>query len=176
MRRHYVTSVLVAAASVFVATVILRAQDKSTVKVPDGLALSAFKGYETWQVIAPSETDRSTKAIVGNAIMMKAFSDGIPDNGQAVPDGAMMAKIEWTKKSDAQSPYAVTVPDTLKSLSFMVKDSRQYANTGGWAWAQFTYDAESNTLKPVGTGVACGYACHTAVKARDYVFTHYAKR
>jgi hypothetical protein len=167
---------MIAAVSVFVVSVILAAQDKSTVKVPDGLALSAFKGYEGWQVIAPSETEKGTKAILGNAIMMKAYSDGIPANGKAVPDGAMMAKIEWTKKPDAESPYAVSVPDTLKSLSFMVKDSKRYADTGGWAWAQFTYDAPSDSLKPVGTGVACGYACHTKVKARDYVFTHYAKR
>jgi hypothetical protein len=164
------------AASVFVASVILTAQDKSTVKVPDGLALSAVKGYEGWQVIAPSETDKGTKAILGNEIMMKAFADGIPVNGKTVPDGAMMAKIEWTKKSDTESPYAVTVPDSLKSLSFMVKDAKRYADTGGWAWAQFTYDAASNRFKPEGTGVACGYACHTKVKARDYVFTHYAKR
>jgi len=175
MKRHLVMS-LVVVASVFVVTVTLISQDKSTVKVPNGLALSAFKGYEGWQVIAPSETDTGTKAILGNPVMMKALSDGIPENGKTVPDGAMMAKIEWTKKPDAQSPYAVTVPDTLKSLSFMVKDSRRYADTGGWAWAQFTYDAASVSLKPVETGVACGYACHTKVKARDYVFTHYAKR
>jgi hypothetical protein len=167
---------MIAAASVFVVTAFLTAQDKSTVKVPDGLALSAFKGYETWQLIAPSETDTGTKVIVGNPIMMKAYSDGSPENGKAVPDGAMMAKIEWTKKSDAESPYAVTVPGSLKSLSFMVKDAKRYADTGGWAWAQFTYDVASDTFKPVGTGVACGYACHTTVKARDYVFTHYGKR
>jgi hypothetical protein len=167
---------MIAAASLLVVTEILTAQDKSTVKVPDGLALSAFKGYENWPVIAPSQTDTGTKVIVGNPIMMKAYSEGTPANGKAVPDGAMMAKIEWTKKSDADSPYAVTVPDTLKTLSFMVKDTKRFADTGGWAWAQFTYDAASDTLKPVGTGVACGYACHTTVKARDYVFTHYAKR
>ena len=92
----------IAATSVFVISVILTAQDKSTAKVPDGLALSAFKGYETWQVIAPSETEKGTKAIVGNAIMMKAFSDGTPADGKAVPDGAMMAKIEWTKRPDAE--------------------------------------------------------------------------
>ena len=174
--RNHATALMAFAATVLLVSAALTAQDRSTVKVPDGLALSEFKGYETWQVIAPSETDHGIKAIVGNPIMMKAYSDGIPANGKPVPDGAMMAKIEWTKKPDAQSPYAVTVPDTLKSLSFMVKDSKRYADTGGWAWAQFTYEADSDTLKPVGTGVACGYACHTAVKARDLVFTHYAKR
>ena len=177
MKRNHVNLVIVVASSVFAVSVTLTAQtNKATVKVPDGLALSDFKGYEDWQVIAPSETDMGTKAIVGNPILMQAYRDGIPDNGKPVPDGAMFAKIEWTKKPDTNSPYAVTVPDKLKSLSFMIKDSKRFADTGGWAWAQFTYDAASDTLKPVETGVACGYACHTKVKARNYVFTHYAKR
>jgi hypothetical protein len=176
MRRNHATALMALAATVLLVSAALGAQDRSIVKVPDGLALSEFKGYETWQVIAPSETDHGIKAIVGNPVMMKAYSDGIPANGKPVPDGAMMAKIEWTPKSDADSPYTVSVPDTLKSLSFMVKDSKRYAKTGGWAWAQFTYEPGSDTFKPVGTGTACGYECHTRVKARDLVFTHYAKR
>ena len=176
MRRNHATALMALAATVLLVSAALGAQDRSIVKVPDGLALSEFKGYETWQVIAPSETDHGIKAIVGNPVMMKAYSDGIPANGKPVPDGAMMAKIEWTPKKDADSPYAVNVPDTLKSLSFMVKDSKRYAKTGGWAWAQFTYEPGSDTFKPVGTGTACGYECHTRVKARDLVFTHYAKR
>jgi len=163
-------------ASVLLVTAALTAQDRATVKVPDGLALSLFKGYEGWQVIAPSETAQGIKTIVGNPIMMQAYSDGIPANGKPVPDGAMMAKIEWTKKSNPESPYAVSVPDSLKSLSFMVKDSKRYADTGGWAWAQFTSDPNSGALTPVGTGTACGYTCHTRVKARDLVFTRYGHR
>ena len=169
------TPMIAAAASVLFISVALIAQDKS-VKVPDGLAVSDFKGYETWETIAPSYTDHGTKVILGNPTMMKAYSDGTPANGHPVPDGAMMAKIEWTQKKDTASPYDVTVPDTLKSLSFMVKDSKRFVDTGGWGFAKFTYERESNTLKPEGTGTACGYACHLAVKGRDLVFTHYANR
>ena len=175
MKRSLVALLIAVAALVFRVGMTLAAQDKS-VKVPDGLALSEFKGYEGWPAIAPSHTDQSSKVIVGNPIMMKAYSDGIPENGKAVPDGAMMAKIEWAQKKDTASPYDVTVPDRLKSLAFMVKDSKRFAKTGGGGWAKFDYDPASNTLKPVDTGTACGYACHQRVKARDFVFTHYAKR
>lgn len=88
------------------------------------------------------------KSILGNAVMIKAYSEGFPSNGKAVPDGAMMAKIEWVK----------------------------HPNTAGWGWAQFEYDTAAKSLKPVGTGSACGYTCHTRVKARDYVFTSYGVR
>src|SRR5580658_6863025 len=32
-------------------------QDKYTLRVPDGLAFSDFRGYENWQVVAVSQTD-----------------------------------------------------------------------------------------------------------------------
>lgn len=68
------------------------------------------------------------------------------------------------------------VPDTLKSVSVIEKDGKRFPNTSGWAYAQFAYDAASDTFKPVGTGAACGYACHTTVAAKDYIFTAYPRR
>jgi Cytochrome P460 len=68
-------------------------------------------------------------------------------------------------------PYAVSNPDKLKSVSFMIKDAKRFAETGGWGYAQFKYDAAADRFKPTGTGSGCGYACHTRVKSRDFVFT-----
>ena len=39
----------------------LAAQDKYTLKVPNGLAFSDFKGYEDWQDVAVSETERGIR-------------------------------------------------------------------------------------------------------------------
>jgi hypothetical protein len=163
-------------ASILAVTLSVRAQDRSPVKVPDGLALSDFKGYESWQTIAPSETPEGIKAILGNSVMIAAYNAGIPANGKAVPDGAMMVKIEWSKHPNDASPYAVSVPDVLKSLAFMVKDSKRFAASGGWGYAKFEYAAASDRFQPSGTGSACGYTCHTRVKARDFVFTNYPRR
>ncbi len=176
MPSRSITAVLTAAVSIFLTSLTIASQDRSSLKVPDGLAFSEFKGYESWQVIAPSQTDDGLKAIVGNPVMMKAYADGTPANGRAVPDGAMMAKIEWSRQKSGESPYDVNVPGPLKSLAFMVKDAKRFAASGGWGYAKFDYDPASNALKPAGTGVACGYACHTRVKARDYVFTKYGSR
>jgi hypothetical protein len=176
MNRRDMIAIAIVAASAFVVTLTMAAQDRASVKVPNGLAISEFKGYDTWQTIAPSQTDEGLKAILGNSVMINAYKAGMPDNGRSVPDGAMMAKLEWTKKSDDASPYAVSVPDKLKSASFMIKNAKRFPDTGGWGYAQFTYDSASDTFKPTGTGSGCGYACHTRVKARDFVFTHYARR
>jgi hypothetical protein len=154
----------------------IAAQDRFTLKVPGGLALAEFKGYEAWQAIAPSETETSIKGIVGNPIMIDAYRAGFPGNGKPVPDGAMIAKIEWSKQSNAASPYAVTVPNKLLSLAFMVKDSKRFPNSGGWGWAKFDSDSSAAGFKPLGTGATCGYECHTRVKTRDFVFTGYPPR
>ena len=77
------------------------------------------------------------------------------------------------------SPCGTAVPDTLEDIGFMVRDSKRFADSGGWGYAQFNHDAASDTFAPdrkyIGTAT-CGFACHTIVAAKDYVFTAYGKR
>ena len=141
-----------------------------------GLAFSEFKGYDKWEDVAVSETEGSVKAILGNPTMIKAYKEGIPDNGKPFPEGSKIVKIEWIKKKNPASPYFVEVPDTLKTLSFIEKDSKKFPNTHGWAYAQFAYDPASKTLKPSVTGPECGYTCHTRVASSDYIYTKYPPR
>ena len=55
-------------------------------------------------------------------------------------------------------------------VQFMVKDSKGYASTGGWNYAQFD---EGKPLLDVAMLQSC-FECHLAVKDHDYVFTRYA--
>jgi len=159
------------------------AQDKYTVKVPGGLAFSEFKGYEGWPVVSTSMDGNLIAAIVANPVMMDAYQAGIPGNGKPFPDGAKMAKIHWNPKKLDTFP-AATVPGTLHDVDFMVKDSKRFADGGGWGYAVFDYDAKSDTFTPgttadnppQGNDAKCGFACHTIVKNRDFVFTDYGKR
>ena len=161
----------------------LSAQDKYSVKVPGGLAFAEFKGYESWEVIAMSANERVVAITVGNPAMIEAYRAGIPANGKAVPDGAKMAKVHWLPKKNEFFPDA-TVPGALVNVDFMVKDSTRFADSGGWGYAVFDYNAASDTFTPgtqagtppQGNDARCGFACHTRAKARDYVFTEYGKR
>jgi len=158
-------------------------KDKYALSVPGGLAFSEFRGYEGWQTIAISENGGLMAVIVGNPAMIEAYRAGIPGNGKPFPDGAKMAKIHWTpKKSD--NPGNPSVPGTQHDVDFMVKDSKRFADSGGWGYAAFEYDAASDTFRPATTqdqppqanDAKCGFGCHTIAKARDYVFTEYAHR
>ena len=75
MKREHIAALVVLPASIFVVTLTLAAQDRSSVKVPNGLSFAEFKGYDTWQTIAPSQTPDELKAILGNAVMIKAFKE-----------------------------------------------------------------------------------------------------
>src|SRR5262245_19665246 len=159
------------------------AQDKYTVKVPNGLAFSEFKGYESWQVVSISQDGDLVATILANPAMIEAYAAGVPANGKPFPDGAKMAKIHW-KPTKLETFPAATVPGTLHDVDFMVKDSKRFADSAGWGWGAFEYDAASDSFRPgnstdkppQGNDAKCGLACHTIVKARDYVFTEYAKR
>ena len=158
-------------------------QDKYTAWVPGGLAMSEFKGYEGWQAIGISRNDRVMAMILGNPVMIQAYQAGIPANGQSVPDGARMAKVHWRPKQNAFFSDT-TGPGELLNVDFMVKDSKRFADSGGWGYAVFDYNAASDTFTPgttagtppQGNDAKCGFACHTRAKARDYVFTEFGKR
>jgi hypothetical protein len=161
----------------------MSAQDKYSLKVPNGLAFSEFRGYEGWQVVSISHNGNLMAAILANRVMIDAYLSGIPGNGKPFPDGAKLAKIHWNPVPMATWPSA-TVPGTQHDVDFMVKDSKRFADSGGWGWAVFDYDTASDTFKPgtladsppQGNDAKCGFACHTVVKTRDYVFTNYAHR
>jgi hypothetical protein len=158
-------------------------QAKYKARVPNGLAFSEFKGYESWQTISISQNERLMSVTLANPVMIKAFHAGIPGNGKPVPDGARMAKIHWTPKKMDTFPNTM-VPGTLHDVDFMVKDGKRFADGGGWGYAAFKYDAATDTFTPFttadqppqGNDAKCGVACHTIAKARDYVFTEYGKR
>jgi hypothetical protein len=162
----------------------ISAQDKYTLQVPGGLAFADFKGYEGWPVIAVSENGGKIAVIMGNSVMIDAFKEGVPGNGKPFPDGARMAKIHWIPKKQEAYPGQPSVPGTQHDVDFMVKDSKRFADSGGWGYAEFEYDAASDVFRP-GTSddqppqandAKCGFACHTIVQKRDYVFTEYGHR
>src|SRR5262245_9725330 len=161
----------------------MSAGDKYTLKVPGGLAFSEFKGYEGWQVVSVSLDGDKLAVILANPVMIDAYGAGVPGNGKPFPDGSKMAKIHWIPKKMETFP-AATVPGTLHDVDFMVKDSQRFADSGGWGWAVFEYEAASDAFRPgsstdvppQGNDAKCGFACHTTVKARDYVFTDYGRR
>ena len=132
MRQKHLAPVMIVSLSIF-AVGTLAAQDRFSLKSPNGISFSEFKDYETWHVIAASTPDGADgcgtspapgciKAIVGNPTMIQAYKDGIPASGKPVPDGAMMAKIEWQKARDPASAYGAIVPGALAEIAFMMKE------------------------------------------------------
>ena len=174
---------VLAAAVAFIGSAAGAAQDKYGVRVPGGLGFAEFKGYESWETVSVSYNERTIAVILRNPAMINAYKAGIPANGKPVPDGAKMAKVHWIPKKSEFFPDA-TVPGVQHDVDFMVKDSKRFADGGGWGYAVFRYDAASDTFKPgttadmppQGNDAKCGVACHTIVKKRDYVFTEYGHR
>jgi hypothetical protein len=155
----------------------ISAQDKYTVQVPDGLAFSEFKGYEDWQTVAVSRTEEGVFAVIlANPAMIDAYRAGVPGNGKNFPDGAKIAKIHWKEKTSTEAPAPTTIPDTLENVDFIARDSKRFPDSGGWGYAQFNYVPVSDSFTPEGSGTNCGYACHTIVAGKDYIFTAYGKR
>ena len=159
------------------AFVYAQVQDKYTLKTPDGVAFSDFRGYEDWAVVSSARTDEVLKVIVANPVMIAAYKAGIPGNGQPFPEGSKIAKLQWKPKKSTDAPFVVDVPDTFSQAFVIEKDSKRFPNSAGWGYALFNYDPAANKFSVDADSKSdCGHACHTIVKAKDYIFHPYEKR
>jgi hypothetical protein len=171
-----IVATAVAVLAVLVATAVY-AQDKYSLKSPSGIAFSDFKGYEDWAVVSSARTDEILKVIVANSKMITAFKAGVPVNGQPFPEGSMIVKLQWKLKKSTEAPFVVEVPDVFSQAFVMEKDSKRFPKSGGWGYAVFNYEAASDKFTADPKSLSdCGYACHTPVKAKDYIFHPYQKR
>lgn len=164
-RIHYVTGMVL---SLLVTATV--AADSKVAPAPNGIMLP--EGYKDWRVIAPSyRTDKKhIRVIVGNDAAIKAVREG---KTNPWPDGAILGKMVWKEKVDANWPTAL-VPGDFVHAEFMVKDARKYATTGGWGYARWTGMEQKAYGKDADFAQEC-VACHTPVKGNDYVFTHPAQ-
>lgn len=145
----------------------------------DGEAVPIFvtripPGYRDWRLISVAREEgnlNDIRAILGNNKAIKAYREGkLP-----FPDGTIIARIAWSYDSSEENNKVFGRPQSFvaglpkNGVQFMVKDSRKYASTGGWGFGQF------DDGKPADEAVlnTC-FACHAAIKARDFVFTRYA--
>ena len=147
-------------------------------------------GYRDWPLISVARIGdpvNDIRAKLGNDVAIRAFRTGM----NAFPDGTIIARLAWKQVTSEEnnaafrpvmvaqglSPDAIqkalfesSVAGPATNVQFMVKDSRKYASTGGWGFAQFTDG------KPDGEAVhkTC-FPCHAPAKDRDFVFTRYSR-
>ena len=174
-----IVTIAVAVIAVLGATVVYaldHTQDKYSLKTTSGIAFSDFRGYEDWAVVSSARTDAVLKVIVGNQTMINAYKAGVPGDGQPFPDGSQIVKLQWKPKKSTEAPFVVDVPDVFAQAFVMEKDSKRFPKSGGWGYAVFNYDAASDKFTADPSPADCGNTCHTAVKAKDYIFHPYQKR
>jgi hypothetical protein len=124
-------------------------------------------GYREWELIgvAHEAADlNDLRAVLGNAVAMKAFRGGtLP-----FPDGTIIARLAWKMEASAENNAVFGrsqsfVPGApTEGVQFMIKDSKKYASTGGWGFAQFTDGKPDN----VAINTTC-FSCHEPAKAHD---------
>ncbi len=138
--------------------------------------IKIYAGYRDWKLISVAHEEgtlNDIRAILGNDIAIKAYrKDKLP-----FPDGTVIVRIAWkyvpsdaNNKAFGRAQSFVAGPAPEWYLQFMVKDSRKYAATGGWGFAQFNEDGKPADEAKLKT---C-FPCHEPIRARDFVFTHYA--
>jgi hypothetical protein len=131
-------------------------------------------GYRDWRLISVAREEGSLddiRAILGNDIAIKAYREGM----LPFPEGAIIARIAWSYDASEENNKTFGKAQSFvagapkNGVQFMVKDSKKYAETGGWGYAHF------NDGKPADAAFmqSC-FPCHQAIKSRDFIFTRYS--
>jgi hypothetical protein len=135
-------------------------------------------GYRDWKLIAVDQLVvgklDQLRAQLGNDIAINAFKDGkVP-----FPDGTIIAAGHWNRVPSEDNNKVLNGPfpgaqsfvvDSAVNVQFMVKDSKKYAATGGWGFADFMNGKSGDEA----LHKTC-FPCHESAKAHDFVFAHYA--
>ena len=162
-------AVIALSGAVYVAQAGGRADDKASpifgIKIP--------AGYRDWKLISVAHEEgnlNDIRAILGNDIAIKAYRE----EKLLFPDGTIIARLAWSYVPSEENNKVFGRPQSFAAgsatnVQFMVKDSKKYAATGGWGFAQFK-DGKPDLTAALTT---C-FPCHEPVKARDFVFTRYA--
>jgi Cytochrome P460 len=133
-------------------------------------------GYRDWRLISVAHEEgnlNDIRAILGNDVAIKAYREGtLP-----FPDGAIIARLAWKYVPSEENDKVFGRPQSFVPgpaadwyLQFMVKDSKKYATTHGWGYAQFDKNGAPADEAKIET---CA-PCHEPDKTNDFVFTHYA--
>jgi Cytochrome P460 len=150
-----------------------RASASADAEDPAIFGIKIPPGYRDWKLISVAHEAgnlNDLRAVLGNDAAIKAYREGkLP-----FPDGAIVARLAWSYIPSEENNKVFGreqsfVAGSPVNVQFMVKDSKKYAATGGWGFAQFTDGKPVNEAAPK----AC-FSCHEPVKARDFVFTRYA--
>ena len=133
-------------------------------------------GYRDWRLISVAHEEgdlKDIRAILGNDIAIDTYRAGkLP-----FPEGTIIARIAWNHVPSEENNKVFVREQSFVAgseppwyLQFMVKDSKKYAATGGWGYAQFDKDGKPG---PESDLKKC-HPCHQAIKDRDFVFTRYS--
>ena len=131
--------------------------------------------YRDWRLISVAREEGSLddiRAVLGNDAAIKACREGT----RPFPEGTIIARLAWAHLPSEENnkvfgnPQSFVAGPPKNGVQFMVKDSKKYASTGGWGYSQFD---DGKPLTDWAMLQSC-YDCHQALKARDFVFTHYA--
>jgi hypothetical protein len=134
-------------------------------------------GYRDWRLISVAREEGDLddiRAVLGNDPAIKAYRDAKPP--YPYPDGTIIARLAWSFDASEENNktfgrrQSFVAGHPKNGVQFMVKDSKKYASTGGWMYAQFD---GGKPLTDAAALQSC-FECHRAVKDRDYVFTRYA--
>lgn len=151
-----------------------RASERGGEKIAPTYVKQMPEGYRDYRLVSVAREEGTLddiRAVLGNDTAIKAYRE----KQRPFPEGTIIARLAWSLDASEENNKAIGRHQSFvagrakNGVQFMVKDSKKYAATGGWGYAEFD-DGKSADDSVLGT---CN-PCHQRISSRDFVFTHFA--
>lgn len=176
--KHLSTCSLAVATLLFGVSAVVAAQ-RSKDQASPVFGVTLPEGYRDWKLISVAHEagkNNDIRAILGNDIAVQAFRAG----KRPFPDGAVIVRLAWQFQSSPRNDTVFPAPQSFVAgppinVQVSVKDSKRYADSGGWGYGQFENGVPNPDAALTRNCLACHAKLDALEKGADRVFTAYSR-
>ena len=128
------------------------------------------EGYRNWVHVKSALISPSHKSFAGLGGFQHIYANPEAMTGyrtRTFPEGSIVV-FDWLEMKDTDGAYA---EGPRRQVDVMVKDSRRFAQTGGWGFQRFVKDSKTE-LAAAPTPQQC-FACHERLKKDGLILSTY---
>ena len=131
------------------------------------------EGYRLWAHVMSALVGPQSPAFESSGGIHHIYANEKAMEGYRIgrfPDGSVIVADFLETRENA----GVTTEGPRRRIDVMVKNSKRYAETGGWGFESFRGDSQTDRMASAEAATKC-FACHAKQKERDSVFSAFRK-
>ena len=166
VKRRGIRLTILLAAAILIGSLYLRARSDDGIPYPTG--------YRQWTHVKSALVGPKSQAFATSGGIHHLYANDKAMEGYRAghfPDGSVIV-ADFLETQESESFAGITTEGSRRRVDVMIKDSKRYAETGGWGFESFKGSGQTDRMVAKEAATKC-FTCHSSQKERDCVFSTY---